>query len=133
MALVIEGLDRYVASLPADGAIDEGFGYWWNGACRALEALDLLSHATGGRLDAAEVPALRATVAFPHRMQLAGPWYANFADSQARLTHEQPWHALHRAARRVGDRAAARTPRPIATRRRPPPSSRAGSDGCCAA
>ncbi len=40
--LVVEGLDRYVASLPADGAIDEGYAYWWNGACRLLEALDLL-------------------------------------------------------------------------------------------
>ena len=107
VALVIEGLDRYVASLPPDGAIDEGFGYWWNGACRALEALDLLSHATGGALDAADVPALRETVAFPHRMHLGGPWYLNFADSQARLTHEQPWHALHRAARQVGDTDAA--------------------------
>ncbi|MEP6479254.1 MAG: heparinase II/III family protein [Rhodoglobus sp.] len=103
VALVIDGLDRYVASLPADGAIDEGFGYWWNGALRALEALDILSHATGGRLDAAELPALRETVAFPHRMHLGGPWYVNFADSQARPTSEHPWHALHRAARRIGD------------------------------
>ncbi len=34
--LVVEGLDRYVAALPDDGAIDEGYSYWWNGACRAL-------------------------------------------------------------------------------------------------
>jgi hypothetical protein len=106
VALVIEGLDRYVASLPPDGAIDEGFGYWWNGACRAIEALDLMAHATGGRLDAADIPSLRETVAFPHRMQLGGAWYVNFADSQARPTQEQPWHALHRAARRAGDHEA---------------------------
>ncbi len=42
VALAIEGLDRYVAVLPDDGAIDEGYAYWWNGACRALEALDIL-------------------------------------------------------------------------------------------
>src|SRR5262245_51965272 len=35
--LVVQGLDRYVASIPPDGAIDEGYAYWWNGACRALE------------------------------------------------------------------------------------------------
>lgn len=28
VALCIEGLDRYVASLPEDGAIDEGYAYW---------------------------------------------------------------------------------------------------------
>ncbi len=109
VGLVVEGLDRYVASLPDDGAIDEGYAYWWNGACRALEAFDLLAHATGGTLDAlapeaaATVPALRATVAFPHRMHLGDGWYLNLADGQARPSAEQPWHALHRAARRVGD------------------------------
>lgn len=107
VALAIEGLDRYVASLPQDGAIDEGYSYWWNGACRALEALDILTHATGGRLDAiAQVPALRATIAFPHSMHLGGDWYLNLADGQSKPPAEQPWHALHRAARRVNDREA---------------------------
>ena len=101
--LVIEGLDRYVATLPADGATDEGYAYWWNGACRTLEALDLLQHATGGALDSTGLPALRATVAFPHRMHLGGGWYLNVADGPARPPAEQPWHALHRAARRFGD------------------------------
>ncbi|WP_241245943.1 heparinase II/III family protein [Microbacterium sp. 4R-513] len=109
VALVVEGLDRYVASLPDDGAIDEGYSYWWNGACRALEALDLLSFATEGRWDAAAaVESLRQTVAFPHRMHLGGDWYLNLADGQARPTREQPWHALHRAARRIGDDGARR-------------------------
>lgn len=103
VALTIEGIDRYVAVLPRDGAIDEGYAYWWNGACRALEALDILSSATDGRLDAFEVPALRATVAFPHRMHLGGSWYLNLADGPARPPLAQPWHCLHRAARRVGD------------------------------
>lgn len=105
VALVIEGLDRYVTSLPQDGAIDEGYSYWWNGACRALEALDVLEHATG--LDAFAVPALRETVAFPQRCHLGGDWYVNLADGQARPPAEQPWHALHRAALRIGDQDAA--------------------------
>ncbi|MEV6798394.1 heparinase II/III family protein [Micromonospora rifamycinica] len=103
--LVIEGLDRYVASLPLDGAVDEGYGYWWQGACRAIEALDILAHASGGALDG--VPdALRDTVAFPHRMHLGGDWYLNHADGMARPPGSQPWDALYRAARRVGDQDA---------------------------
>ncbi|MGO3885982.1 MAG: heparinase II/III domain-containing protein [Mycetocola sp.] len=105
--LVVEGLDRYLVSLPDDGAIDEGYAYWWNGACRALEAVDVLNHALGGRLSIAEIPALRETVAFPHRMHLGGPWYLNLADGQARPPAAQPWHALHRAALAVGDDDAA--------------------------
>jgi len=104
--LVVEGLDRYVASLPADGAIDEGYSYWWNGACRLLEALDLLDHATGGTLGGVDAAALRETVAFPHRVHLGGAWYLNHADGPARPSPYQPWDALHRAARRFGDREA---------------------------
>lgn len=109
VALAAQGIDRYVAALPADGAIDEGYAYWWNGACRALEALDILAFATDGAWDAAPaVPALRETVAFPHRMHLGGPWYVNLADGPARPPEDQPWHALHRAARAVGDDDARR-------------------------
>lgn len=105
--LVVEGLDRYVATLPEDGAPDEGYAYWWNGACRALEAFDLLAHATDGRYDAAKVPALRATVAFPRHLHLGGDWYVNWADGPARPPANQPWHALHRAAVHVGDTRSA--------------------------
>lgn len=106
--LVVTGLDRYIAALPADGAIDEGYHYWWNGACRALEALDLLRRATTGRLDAlGTVPSLRATVGFPHRMQLSSDWVLNLADGTARAATALPWDALHRAARQVGDPDAA--------------------------
>ncbi|MFS0713997.1 heparinase II/III family protein [Microbacterium sp. 2P01SA-2] len=109
IALVAQGLDRYVAALPADGAIDEGYAYWWNGACRALEALDLLAYATDGAWDpVAAVTSLRETVAFPHRSHLGGPWYVNAADGPARPPADQPWHALHRAARAVGDDDARR-------------------------
>jgi hypothetical protein len=121
--LVLDGIERYVAALPGDGATDEGYAYWWNGACRALEALELLHRASGGRLDAVPaVPALRATVAFPYQMQLGGGWYVNLADAQARPPADQPWHALYRAATRVNDdrarrhAAAHRQPgRPVAT------------------
>lgn len=104
--LIVEGLDRYVASIPPDGAIDEGYSYWWNGACRTLEALDLLTHATHGALGDIPAGALRETVAFPHRVHLGGAWYLNHADGSARPPAHQPWDALHRAARRVGDEAA---------------------------
>ncbi|MET0425853.1 MAG: heparinase II/III family protein [Actinoplanes sp.] len=89
---ITEGLDRYAASLPPDGAIDEGYSYWWNGACRLLEADELLDR-----------PTVRAAVAFPHRVHLGGAWYLNHADGPARPDDAVPWDALHRAARRVGD------------------------------
>lgn len=107
VARCIEGLDRFLASLPADGAIDEGFAYWWNGAGRALEGLALLEEATGGALDV-DLPVIRQLVAFPHRMHLGGTWFLNVADGPARAATGLPWDMLHRWAVRLGDRDAAR-------------------------
>jgi len=107
IALIVDGLDRYAASLPADGAIDEGYSYWWFGAGRLFEALDLLTYASGGALSDEPFHALREVVAFPHRVHLGGDWYLNHADGKARPPRDQPWDLLHRAARRVGDQDAA--------------------------
>ncbi|MGO4145135.1 heparinase II/III family protein [Paenarthrobacter sp. YAF11_1] len=106
VARCIEGLDRFLASIPADGAIDEGFAYWWNGAGRALEGLALLEEASGGMLDP-DLPVIRALVAFPHRMHLGGRWFLNVADGPARAHDGLPWDMLHRWAVRLGDSEAA--------------------------
>ncbi|MEU4525203.1 heparinase II/III family protein [Amycolatopsis sp. NPDC024027] len=99
--LVVEGLDHYVAVLPDDGGIDEGVAYWWHGACRLLECLDLLAGATG--VDAGELPVLAPLIRFPHRMHLGGDAYVNAGDAPARLSPAQPWHVLHRWGERLGD------------------------------
>lgn len=108
VARTIEDVDRFVATIPLDGAIDEGTSYWWEGACRLLEMLEVLRHATGGRLDATELPALRETVAFPHRMHLGQGWYVNVADGTAQLGAGRPWDLPHRWARLLGDDQAQR-------------------------
>ncbi|MEV0200383.1 heparinase II/III family protein [Nonomuraea sp. NPDC050691] len=108
VAWAVEGLDRYLAALPEDGSIDEGYEYWWNGACRALEALDVLEHATSGALAVADVPVVRATLRFPHLMRLGGPWYLNLADARARPATDQPWHVPYRWGRRLGEPDAVR-------------------------
>jgi hypothetical protein len=116
VARALDGLDRYVATLPPDGATDEGFAYWWNGACRAIEALEFTRHATGGALDAAGIRSLAATVSFPHRMHLGGERYLNVADGPALAGGSEPWHVPFAWARRVGDTDAARH---AAAQRRP--------------
>src|SRR5699024_8106882 len=73
LALSIAQLDRYLASFPADGGIDEGFSYFWIGASRLLEAIDLLVTAGGGLLDReplAGIEVLGGLLRFPQRMDL---------------------------------------------------------------
>lgn len=107
IARCIEGLDRFLASIPADGAIDEGFAYWWNGAGRALEGLAVLEEASAGALNA-DLPVIHALVAFPQRMHLGHQWFLNVADGPARAAEGLPWDMLHRWAVRLGDTEAAR-------------------------
>lgn len=106
VARCIEGLDRFLASIPADGAIDEGFAYWWNGAGRALEGLAVLEQATDGMLNV-DLPVIRELVAFPHRMHLGHRWFLNVADGPARAPAGLPWDMLHHWAVRLGDSEAA--------------------------
>jgi hypothetical protein len=102
----VDGLDRYLAQLPADGAIDEGFGYWWQGAGRAFDALALLDALSAGAIAAsARSGALRGLAElarFPQRMQVGPGWFVSFADAEARVDDGTPWHALFRAAMLCG-------------------------------
>lgn len=106
-ALVAEGIAAYWASLPADGGVDEGYHYWWQGAARALEAQDLLGFA-GIEPEPAALDRIRATIAFPHSMHLGGDWYVNVADGAARPLATWPWNVVHAWAERLGDADAAR-------------------------
>ncbi|WP_309065576.1 heparinase II/III family protein [Microbacterium sp.] len=112
IALCVDGLDRYLAQLPADGGIDEGFGYWWQGAARAFDALGLLDALTDGAIRDAvrggELSGLGELVRFPQRMQFGPGWFASFSDASAAEEPDLPWHSLFRAAQLCGaDDAAA--------------------------
>jgi len=105
LALSIAQLDRYLTSFPADGGIDEGFSYFWNGACRLLEAIDLLITASRGALDREALTGIEVIgrlLRFPQRMDLGGGWFVNVADGPARPPAEQPWDVLHRWGRHLG-------------------------------
>lgn len=108
VAQTIADVDRYLASIPEDGAIDEGASYWWAGAGRLLEMLELLCHASGGTLDARQLPRLRQLIAFPHRMNLGNGWCLAVADGSPRPTKRHAWDVLHRWALRMGDDDARR-------------------------
>lgn len=102
----VDGIDRYLSHLPADGGIDEGFGYWWQGAARAFDALASLDVLCGGAVAQAAgsggLSGLRELARFPERMQLGDDWFVSFSDAEARPDEGTPWHVLYRAARLCG-------------------------------
>ncbi|WP_343242183.1 heparinase II/III family protein [Streptomyces sp. SID9727] len=100
--LVVAGLDHYMAALPDDGGVDEGIAYWWAGACRVLEVLDLLAGVGGPALDARGLPLLGELLRYPQRMHLGGSWYVNVGDAPPRLSGDRPWHVPYRWGERLG-------------------------------
>ena len=102
--LVVDGLDRYLRALPADGGCDEGYAYWWNGPARLATALELLDRVSLGAFDPWHCDPLKELARYPQRMALGDGWYVNVGDGPARPNPEQPWDVLHRWGRRNGDR-----------------------------
>ncbi len=89
--LLVEGLkralrmlDSYLAVIPPDGGCDEGAGYWNMAGASLLDCLEHLSHLTGGRVSFYKHPHIRNIAAFPQSAHIAGPYFWNFADCDAR-------------------------------------------------
>ncbi|MFK4089556.1 heparinase II/III family protein [Kribbella sp. NPDC020789] len=103
--LVVDGLDRYLGALPADGGCDEGYAYWWNGPARLASALEILDRITLGAFDPWQCAPLEEVACYPQRMALGDGWFVNVGDGPARPSPEQPWDVLHRWGRRTGDQS----------------------------
>ncbi|MBM7786242.1 heparinase II/III domain-containing protein [Tenggerimyces flavus] len=98
------GLDVFVGGYPADGACDEGQLYWWRAGASLSECLEVLRSASGGVLDAFDLPLVREIGRYLHRVHIAGDWYVNVADGSAKLDADgASAHVLYRFGRRVGD------------------------------
>jgi hypothetical protein len=101
--LIVEGLDRYLGALPADGGCDEGYSYWWNGPARLASALELLDRVTEGEFAPWTCTPLAELAQYPQRMSLGGGWYINVGDGPAHHDPKQPWQILHAWGRRIDD------------------------------
>jgi hypothetical protein len=77
-------LDSYLAVMPKDGGCDEGAGYWNMAGGSLLDCLEHIEHLTGGRTVFYDDPHIRAIGAFPLNAHIAGPYYWNFADCDAK-------------------------------------------------
>ncbi len=102
LARAMRMLDRYLAVMPRDGGCDEGCGYWNMAGAALLDCLESLSLATGGQVDFYGEPLIRAIGAFPLKAHIAGGYYWNFADCDARP--EMDGERLYRYGLRTGNR-----------------------------
>ncbi len=77
-------LDGYLAVMPEDGGCDEGAAYFNMAGGALADALQCVYLATGGKADFYNEPHIRNIAAFPLFAHIAGEYYLNFADCDAR-------------------------------------------------
>ncbi len=95
--------DRFIDRYGADGGCDEGPGYWNEAAGALLIFLELLHSRTNGAIELYAEPKIAAMGEFVVHAHLAGPWFANFSDCDAR---QRPAPGrMHRYGERTGSRA----------------------------
>jgi hypothetical protein len=77
-------VDRFIDKYQADGGCDEGPSYWGEASGQMLLFLELLHSRTSGWVDIYGQPKIAAMGLFILRDHLAGPWFLNFADADAK-------------------------------------------------
>jgi hypothetical protein len=83
---MMEVADRFVDRYGEDGGCDEGPSYWNEAGGALLVLLELLHSRTGGAVDVYGEPKIAAMGAFIANAHVAGPWFLNFSDADARTT-----------------------------------------------
>lgn len=77
-------VDEYIDRLAGDGCCDEGSSYWAQGPARFIDYLELLSRASGGRLDIFDRPLVRDAAEYIVHSYVGNGWMVNFADAAPR-------------------------------------------------
>lgn len=97
----ITSLDAFLNVYHDDGGCDEGTSYWGRAGASLFDCLDLLSSASGGKLDAFQLPLVREIGRYIYRMHIGDSWYVNFADGGAKAPLES--ELVYRYGQRIGD------------------------------
>jgi hypothetical protein len=77
-------VDQFINYVKEDGACEEGPSYWGHAAGKMYDYLQLLSHATGGKVSLFDHPMIRNMGEYIARSYVGNGWVVNFADASAK-------------------------------------------------
>lgn len=77
-------VDNFVTPYPPDGGSDEGPEYWERAAGSLLDYLELLQHATGGKIDGFDQPVVRNMGQYIYKVYISYPYFFNYGDADAK-------------------------------------------------
>lgn len=99
----IETTDLFLDTYEDDGVCEEGPSYWNRAAGYLQPYLEILQHITGGRLQAWQLPRIKAMGRFIMLAHVAGNYYFNYSDAPARLRPDAG--IVYRYGAGIGDSA----------------------------
>lgn len=80
----MRSVDRFIDYTKNDGACEEGPSYWGHAAGKMYDYLQILSYATGGKIDIFSQPKIKAMGEYISRSYIGDGWVVNFADASAK-------------------------------------------------
>lgn len=83
MTKICKSLDRYLEDYSADGACEEGPGYWGESAASYFDCCSLLTSATGGAANVLTNPFIRKMVHYIADVHIANRFSVNYGDASA--------------------------------------------------
>ncbi len=98
---VLRSVDNFLVPYPADGSCDEGPSYWSRAGASLFDNLEWLSRATDGRVNLYADPAVKEIGRFILRTHIAGDYFVNVGDCDARI--DFPRDLVFRYGARIGD------------------------------
>ncbi|MEX2639313.1 MAG: heparinase II/III family protein [Balneolales bacterium] len=81
---LMRSLENFVNCYPEDGGCDEGPSYWRMAGGSSFETLNLLSMATGGKVDIFDDPLIQNMGKYIYRVNISYPYFYNYSDGGAR-------------------------------------------------
>lgn len=82
--LSMDSVDKFLNYIKGDGGCEEGPSYWGHAVGKTLDYLELLSDATGGKVNIFNEPMIRDMGEYISRSYVGNGWVVNFADASAR-------------------------------------------------
>ena len=80
---ILRSLDVFINHQPADGGCDEGPGYWGRAGASLFDCLELLHHATDGKISLFDHELIKNTGRYIMSAHIDADWIVNFADAGA--------------------------------------------------
>lgn len=98
---IMQSLDVFIDSYPADGGCDEGPNYWNRAGASLFDCLELLFSATNGWINIYQEPLIQEMGRYIYRVHIADRYFINFADASAKVNLESD--LAFRFGKRIGD------------------------------